>query len=174
MSDDTDFEKIKGLLLDINTVVTQMDPAVRVATFEMLAARYIVQKAPCQPKSAPEVKVKGNAGDSGSIVDTNDLGTFISSFDTSKPHEALNVLAAWLYSQRGSQLFTTSELKELADQCGLTIPSRPDMTFKGAKTNGKAIYAQSGRSWKLTVSGEMHVKSTYNVTKGSVSSDESQ
>lgn len=170
MSDDTDFEKTKELLLSINEIVTQMDPAVRVATFDMLTTRYITKKSAAQSKG--HVEAKGAASDGDLAPDTGDLGAFISSFDTSKPSEALNVLVAWLYSQRGAQPFSTTELKELADQCGLTIPNRPDMTFKGAKTNGKAIYGQSGRNWKLTVSGELYVKSTYNVTKGNASSVE--
>lgn len=76
------------------------------------------------------------------------------------------VLVAWLYSQYGVYPITSKELKELGDSCGLTIPNRPDITLRQAKASGKNKFTQQGKGWKLTVSGELALKETYSVTKG--------
>lgn len=164
MSQEGDFEKTSELLLKINEVVGKMDESVRVQTFELLVSKFIGKQTPQKIAADPKEK---NAPEIEDEIDTGDLGTFIASFDTKKPADALNVLVAWLFSQRGSQPFSIKELKELADASGLTIPSRPDMTFKGSKSGGKSLFVQSGKNWKLTVSGELHIKETYKVTKGS-------
>ena len=165
MSDNADLDGTKDLLLKINEIVSKMDPAVRLATFDILVARYISKRLPAQ-KQGSASNSDMDAEQNEASFDTGDLGSFISSFDTKKPVDALNVLVAWLYSQHGAQAFSIKTLKELADSCGLTIPSRADMTFKGAKKGGKSLFMQSGKNWKLTVSGELHVKDLYKVTKG--------
>ncbi|MEA5669028.1 hypothetical protein VA603_15895 [Stenotrophomonas sp. MH1] len=170
MSDGKDFNETKKLLLQINEVVEKLDPAIRLAAFEMLTSMYFSKKQTL--KRAASGGTVDADDDSGDAPDTGDLGAFVQSFETGKPHEALEVLVAWLYSQRGNHPFTTSELKALADECGMIVPGRPDMTFKGAKANGKAIYIQSGKNWKLTVSGEMHMRATYKVTKGKANGSE--
>lgn len=164
MSQEGDFEKTSALLLKINDVVGKMDESVRVQTFDLLVSKFIGKQAPSKLAAAPK---EVDAPVVESAVDTSDLGPFIASFDTKKPADALNVLVAWIFSQRGSQPFSIKELKDLADASGLTIPSRPDMTFKGSKNGGKALFVQSGKNWKLTVSGELHIKESYKVTKGS-------
>lgn len=165
MSEEGEFQKTSELLLRINEIVGKMDESVRIQTFDLLASKFIGKKMPsASPPVTPKEK---DAPVAESEIDTSDLGTFIASFDTKKPADALNVLVAWLFSQRGSQPFSIKELKDLADDSGLTIPSRPDMTFKGSKSGGKALFVQNGKNWKLTVSGELHIKETYKVTKGS-------
>lgn len=164
MSQEEDFERTSDLLLKINDVVGKMDPALRVQTFDLLVARYL-GKPVAQAKTATASTDKEKFSEK-TAPDTSELGKFIVSLDTKKPADALNVLIAWLYSQRGSQPFTVNELKELADSCGLTIPSRPDMTLRQSKNDGKTLFSKSGSGWKLTVSGELHLKENYKVSKG--------
>lgn len=163
MSDDKDFEKAREALLKINEVVTQMDPTVRVASFEILVARCLGQS------TAAKEKVNGinNAVVDGTVPDASDLGGFISSLDTSKPAEAVMVLVAWLYSNYGVYSISAKEINELADACGLTVPKRPDNTMRTTKYNGKNLFSQQGKGWQLTVSGELYMKETYKVKKGS-------
>lgn len=171
MSDGKHFEETRALLLQINGVVEKLDPSIRLAAFDLLTSMYCM-KNPAAKSGVGGDGRKSADEDAGDPPDMGDLGAFVESFDTGKPHEALEVLVAWLYSQRGNQPFKTAEIKALADQCGMIVPSRPDMTFKGAKANGKAIYIQNGKNWKLTVPGELHMKTTYKVTKGTSNSSE--
>lgn len=162
MSEEADFHKTKELLLSINEIVTQMDPSVRVQTFEMLVLRYVGHSAAAQtmkPSAAPSAPA-------ASAPDTTDLGEFISSFDTSKPAEAVLVLVAWLYANYGVYPIIAKELKELADTCGLTVPNRSDNTMRGAKHNNKNLFSQQNKGWQLTVSGELYMKENFKVKKG--------
>lgn len=163
MYDDKDFENAKEKLLKINEIVTQMDPTVRVATFEILVSRYLAHTTAAAPNAHPTNEVAVAAA----APDTSDLGTFISSFDTSKPSEAVMVLVAWLYSQYGVYAISAKEIKELADTCGLTVPTRPDNTMRHAKHNNKNMFTQQTKGWQLTVSGELYMKETFKVKKGS-------
>ncbi|XQA62646.1 hypothetical protein ACM9XD_04585 [Xanthomonas sacchari] len=156
-----DFESVKALLLSINEIVAQMDPSVRVSTFDLLTSRFLEQS-----KVAPAESRKADSSKSQDTPDTTDLGTFISSFDTSKPSEAVMVLVAWLYSNYGVYPISAKEIKELADSCGLTVPNRSDNTMRGAKNNNKALFTQQSKGWQLTVSGEIYMKDTYKVKKG--------
>lgn len=171
MSDGKGFEETKKLLLQINGVIEKLDPSIRLAAFDLFTSMYVTKK-PAGKRGTGRDDDKLDDKDTNDPPDTGDLGAFVESFETGKPHEALEVLVAWLYSQRGNQPFKTAEIKALADECGMIVPSRPDMTFRGAKANGKAIYIQNGKSWKLTVTGELHMKTTYKVTKGASSSSE--
>lgn len=164
MSDVKEFESTKDLLVKINEVVSKMDHAVRLATFDLLVSRYVTKQAPASPapKANPDAAVKADAP----IVDTSDIGAFIDPLDTKKPNENVEALVAWLYSQYGAYPVTTKELKELADACGLIIPARADNTMRNAKSGGKGLFQQQGKGWKLTVSGEMYMKETFGVKKG--------
>lgn len=164
MSQEEDFAKTSDLLFKINDVVGKMDPALRAQTFDLLVARYLGEQATQAKASTVKANKKQPAEEEE--TDTSDLGGFIGSFDTKKPADALNVLIAWLFSRRGSQPFTVNELKELADSCGLTIPSRPDMTLRQSKNGGKSLFIKSGGGWRLTVSGELYIKEIYKVSKG--------
>jgi hypothetical protein len=165
--DDKDFEATKKLLLSINEVVTKMDPAVRVSVFDLLVSRYLGKENAAPAITPAAVTTKGQAPKTP--ADTSDLGAFISSLDTKKPADAVIVLVGWLYSQYGTYAITTKEVKELADSCGLTIPSRADNTMRQAKDKGKALFTQQGKGWKLTVSGELYLKETYMISKGNKS-----
>ncbi|KPN05196.1 hypothetical protein, partial [Xanthomonas arboricola] len=143
MSQELDFDKTAEMLLKINDVVGKMDESIRVQTFDLLVSKFLGKQAPLKLAVIPSEKEESAVDDE---VDTSDLGAFITSFETKKPADALNVLVAWIFSKRGSQPFSIKEVKELADASGLTIPSRPDMTFKGSKNAGKSLFVQSGKN----------------------------
>jgi hypothetical protein len=63
--------------------------------------------------------------------------------------------------------FTAKEIKAIADEVGLIIPGRVDMTFKGAFDKGKPLFrAVSRGKYQPTVSGETFLSATYGVKKG--------
>jgi hypothetical protein len=58
-------------------------------------------------------------------------------------------------------------IKEGAVSAGLTIPEHLRMTFRAAQDGGKKLYQPAGRGlFKPTVTGELYLKKTYGVTKG--------
>ncbi|MBB5360412.1 hypothetical protein HDE76_003656 [Rhodanobacter sp. ANJX3] len=162
-----DFEKTKKMLAEINAVVIGMDPSIRPATFEILVSRYLGSPG-AGASITPKAKVK-ETDSSDEAPDTTDLGAFINSFDTKKPADAVMVLVAWLYSNYGAYAISIKELKELADSCGLTVPARVDMTLRQGKSGGKSLFVQQNKSWKPTVSGEIFLKDTYKISKGTKS-----
>ena len=164
--DKKDIEGIKEKLLDINKLISQLDPSIRAAAFDILAPYYFSHKQhqPAQAKTNADTKIIG--GSATVAPDTSDLETFISSFDTDKPIDNVMLLVAWLYSNYGAYPITAKEIKELGDSCGLIVPTRPDNTMRQAKKNGKGLFIQQGKGWRLTVSGETHLKENFKIKKG--------
>lgn len=160
-----DREKVKKTLLEMNELISKLDPAIREPAFEVMVPYYFEGTTLKQPpaQTPPAVNPPPNPAVS---PNTSDLGEFISAFDHDQPKDNVMLLVAWLYSNYGAQPIQAKEIKELADACGLVTPSRPDNTMRQSKKNGKSLFTQQGKGWKLTVSGEMHFKETYNVTKG--------
>jgi len=71
-----------------------------------------------------------------------------------------------LYSQHGITPITASFCRNISGQIGFTIPGRPDNTMRQAREKGKVLFRQHGKSWLLTISGELYVKEKYGVRKG--------
>lgn len=161
-----DTEEVKAKLLEINKLISQLDPSIRAAAFEILAPYYFSHKqhAPVHAKATADTESSG--GSATDTPDTSDLGAFISAFDTNKPVDNVMLLVAWLYSNYGTYPITVKEIKELGDSCGLIVPARPDNTMRQAKKNGKGLFNQQGKGWQLTVSGELFLKETFKVKKG--------
>lgn len=157
--------EVQSKLREINETIAKLDPAIRSAAFEIMVPYYFGDQ-PVQ-KSKGGDKAKGNReAPSEKEAGTSDLGAFIGDFEYDKPKDNVMLLVAWLYSQYGTYPVQAKEIKELADACGLVIPNRADNTMRGAKDKGKALFNQQGKGWKLTVSGELYMKNTYNVKKG--------
>jgi hypothetical protein len=150
-----DIEEVKKLLLEINGVVSQLDPLIKVPALEILTSRFLAD--------VPSPKLEQSHGspkkekESAQPSDTNDLGGFISAFDNKKPKDNVMLLVAWLYSTHGVFPITAKDITNLADSCGLIIPSRSDNTMRQAKSSGKNLFNQQGKGWQLTVSGEMFI-----------------
>ena len=84
-----------------------------------------------------------------------------------RPSENVNLIAAHLYSQYGAQPFKLDDIRNKANEVGITIPTSLNMTLKQAKRKGKALYQHTGRNeYKPTVNGELYFKNTYHVKKG--------
>lgn len=158
-----DKDEVQKKLLEMNELITKLDPAIRSAAFEIMTP-YWFDDIPVVKKTKKPKTEKGETKEKE--VDTTDLGSFISDFEHDKPKDNVMLLVAWLYSQYGAYPIQAKEIKELGDACGLVIPNRADNTMRQAKDKGKSLFNQQGKGWKLTVSGELYLKSTYSVTKG--------
>ena len=142
-------------LLEVNSIMTQLEPEVRAAAFLLLQG-YVTAESKTPPPN-----------DLGSGSSTEEITTFFSRFNTDTPAENVLLLAAYHFSQYGSDAFTVDELKSRASEVGLTLPERVDMTIRQARREGKGLFQSAGRGlFKPTVHGELFLRTNYQVTKG--------
>lgn len=95
------------------------------------------------------------------------MEAFFGSFDHSKPADNVTLIAAWHYSQFGLSPLSKNYINKIANEVGITIPSRPDMTLKSKTAKAKNCFRQQARGeYVPTVHGEAFLKETYNVKRG--------
>lgn len=155
----------KAKLLEINELIKQLDESLRETAIQLLVPLYF-QGGDRPPTQSAGSSNDNKSPDKVSPPSTNDLGDFIASFEQGKPADNVLLLVAWLYSHYGVYPISPKEIQELGDSSGLVIPSRADNTMRQAKSDGKSLFQQQGKGWRLTVSGELHLKSKFNVKKG--------
>src|SRR6185295_4079139 len=139
---------------------SKLPAEVRLAAFEMLRPHIRFDSQMSAGDS--NVSETGNsAAESGSLESLLQLHTH------DKPADNVKLIAAFLYSRFGTEPFSLDELRELANNAGLTIPARPDMTIKAALEEGKKLFHSPARDkYAPTVHGELFLKKTYSVRKG--------
>jgi hypothetical protein len=156
------FAEIQKRLIDVNKVITKLDSSIRVAAFDFLKP-YILGgniKLPLHHEPPTEDSYDAPAGDLAALVE--EYGS------DSKPSENAKLLTAWWFSQYGSAPFSMKWIRTTGDSTGLTIPEKPDMTYRQAKVKGKSLFkalGQGGR-FKPTIVGEAFFKTTYKMKKG--------
>jgi hypothetical protein len=142
---------------EVEGAVLELDESVRAVAFSMMEA-YVLSGRLSAPASRAEAI---NPTEPGS------LGDFFESRDVSKPAQAVMEITAYLFQEFGSEPFTPQHIRDIADEVGLTVPQRIDMTLKSAKKDGKPIFRSVGRGkYAPTVFGEATLKTDHNVTKG--------
>lgn len=149
--DNKQLQSLKKAILQINSIIKALDPAIKTQVFDLL-------KPLIDPTLAAALTVrKGSA-------DTHHKGAasvrdFYTSHNPEKPAKRVRVLAAWIYSQRGNQPFTLDELNKLFDDVGVGRPNRLDMTIKSALEKGNHLFQSVGRGqYRPTVHGENYFK----------------
>ena len=161
MSDDQ-VKELKKKLLEINQIVSELDPAIRVQAFEILAPHYFEERLP----KKTIVEKRAEKTEKVEKIPTEDQATFFSDFSHKKPFENVHLIVAWYFSQFGLFPITTELLRQKAQDVGLTIPERPDTTMRYAKKKGKNLYRQQENGYLPTVYGEANLKEIYKVSKG--------
>ena len=147
-------------LLDVNKIIKDLDPSIRLAAFTLLEDYVTADKS--HPGREDLKK-----GDTPSVKDRE---AFLSKFNTDKPADNTLLLAAYLYGQYGLASLSVDEIKSLATEVGLIVPDRVDMTLRNAQREGKNLFLSTGRGvFKPTVHGALFFKSTYNVSEGTSS-----
>jgi len=153
------FADLEERLLEVNKVITKLDPSIRAAVFDFLKPYISGGTLP-----APPADPKKPAPDS---QPTSDVTELIQKHGEGKPNDNINLLAAIWFADYGSTPFSLDYLRDRATETGLTIPARPDMTLRTAKDKGKNLFASAARGlFKPTVIGEAFFKTTYNIRKG--------
>ena len=161
-------DEIKEKLIEINEIISSFSPEIRASAFDILAPYYFEDL----PKKRKIKKTRDEDETGEDQFETDDIGSFISSFDHKQPKNNVLLIVAWLYNKHGVFPISTKLIKEIGNSTGLVIPSRPDMTLKTAKKKGKTLFSQIGKGWQLTVSGETFLRETYHVKKGNKPLDE--
>lgn len=149
--DNKQFQSLKKTILQINSIVKALDPAIKTQVFDLLKPLIDPSQVATvsHGKSSPDKLHK--AGHS--------VRDFYTSHNPEKPAKRVRVLTAWLYSQRGNQPFTLDELNQLFDDVGVGRPNRLDMTLKGAFEKGNKLFQSVGRAqFRPTVHGENYFK----------------
>ncbi len=160
MESSTFHERVKRLK-EVNEVIEKLDPAIREGALSLLAG-YITG----QPQG-PDVKQQTGAAKGEAEDSELQMTELFGKYPDAKPSENAILIAAWLYSQYGAQPFKLDEMRGIAESVGLTIPTSLDMTLRQAQREGKALFQHTGRSeFKPTVPGELYLKKTYQVAKG--------
>jgi hypothetical protein len=145
-------------LLEINEVVKKLDSTIRPAAF-LLLQDYVLSNAASGGKIVHDPTMQNEASE--------DRESFFSKFDHDKPSDNALLVSAYHYGQYGSSSFSIDEIKTIANEVGITVPERPDMTLKAAQRDGKNLFLRVGRGvFRPTVYGEAFFKKTYQVSKG--------
>ncbi len=154
-------KQIEARLKTINSIISKLDPAIKVAAFELLKS-FITEGVSVDVIKDPQ----GNKGEdkeklAGSVRD------FYATFDPKKPADSAIILSGWLYTQRGSSPFTLTELEELFDELGVPRPAKLNMTLRASARKGKKLFQNAGRgSYRPTVPGENYFKQEMNIRPG--------
>jgi len=157
--DEKEFKTRAARLEQVAKVIEKLPPEVRSDAFDLLKA-YVTEQAPAAPGKKAAAKVKHQGSDDSEEA-------FFGSFDHDKPADNARLIAAYFYREYGAEPFSVDEVRQKADDVGITIPARIDMTFQAAKEKGKKLFARAGRGkFKPTVHGEANLKATYSVKKG--------
>lgn len=154
---DKEFKTRAGRLEQIAKVLEKLPPEVRSDAFDLLK-EYVTEHA---------AENSGKKSQAKSEVVDHSEEAFFGAFDHDKPADNARLIAAYFYREYGAEPFLLDEIRQKADDVGITIPARIDMTFRQAKEKGKRLFARVGTGkFKPTVHGEANLKSTYSVKKG--------
>ncbi|SPE44857.1 conserved hypothetical protein [Candidatus Sulfotelmatobacter sp. SbA7] len=159
--DSSAFRQYVIRLKEVNEVIEKLDPAIRGEAFSLLAG-YVTGKPYRDDSDSQERIPRGDEESSEPL-----MADLFARYPDGKPSDNAILIAAWLYSQYGSQGFKLDEMRGIAESVGLTVPTSLDMTLRQAQRDGKALFQHIGRSeFRPTVHGELYLKKTYQVTKG--------
>jgi hypothetical protein len=157
-------------LKEANNVISQLDPSIKAAAFEKLSPLIFIAGYQRQiaDSTAAKKTIHGEAGkaQSTTIADISSMGAFINQFPNKKPSDNALLLAAWHYSQNGSDPIGASQLEALAGQAGLTLPAKVYMTLSTASRSGKKLFQKANGGFVPTVSGELTFQNEFGVKKG--------
>lgn len=157
--DEKEFKERASRLERIAKVLEKLPAEVRGGAFDLLKGYVTEQSSEAAAKKAHPKASTEARGDT--------RGEFFGAFDHDKPADNARLIAAYLYREYGAVPFSLDEVRQIADDVGITVPARIDMTFKQAKEKGKKLFAQAGKGkFKPTVYGEANLKATYSVKKG--------
>lgn len=145
-------------LEEVNEVIQKLDPSIREAAFQL----FLPYVKATFPGTVVSEKIALSAG-----TTSPSLEELMRNHPNAAAHENAYILAAHWYAEYGIEPFSLEGMKSLGNNAGMTLPERLDMTYKQAKSEGKASFQVISRgSYKPTVAGEGWLRATYGVSKG--------
>jgi len=164
MDKNTFDERVKKIK-EVDKIIKALDPTIRESSFKLLLS-YITGGKVGSDKN-------DNNGGTKDLGDDLSREDFFTKFDHDKPADNVLLITAYLYSQYGNANFSLNEIRELADDVGVTIPARIDMTLKMASRDNKYLFTSASRNkYNPTVHGEKCFKESYGVKKGRLKKEE--
>jgi hypothetical protein len=159
-------ENILKRMKEVEQAVLGLHESVRGPAFAMMES-YILGESRRRPKIRAEPDGSADPGSESSddMVD-DDVEAFFAGREVKKPADAVYAIAGYFFSQYGSAPFTTQHVQDLADQVGLTVPDRIDMTLRNAGRNKKKLFRTKDDAWTPTTTGEEVLKEKFEVKKG--------
>lgn len=158
--DEKEFKARADRLQHIGKVLEKLPAEVRSDAFDLLKG-YVAEHSSGSSPAKKEVH-KPEREDPG-----DSEREFFCAFDHDKPADNAKLIAAYFYREYGVEPFSVEEVRQKANDVGITIPARVDMTFRQAKEKGKKLFAPAGRGkFKPTVHGEANMKVVFSVRKG--------
>jgi hypothetical protein len=156
--DEKAFKEVVKKIKAVNAVLREVDPVFRETALELLRGYLDLEEGSATIPIAAKRKPGSTASDPDALF---------TKFSHDKPADNVRLIAAFFYSQYGVASFSAEEVRDKADAVGLTVPNRPDMTLRGAKVDGRALFTSLGKGqYKPTVHGELYFKEQYSLTKG--------
>jgi hypothetical protein len=149
---------------EFEKAVLDLDESIRGAAFTMMEGYILGGVTPQQPRQAG--LVEPGRPQSDHEPGNEAVEAFFAKGEITKPADAVYAIAGYLFSQYGSAPFTIDDVRELAQQVGLTLPDRPDNTLRNAKKNKKSLFRLKGDGWVTTASGELVLKEKFDIKKG--------
>jgi hypothetical protein len=179
MNDD-ELDEVVERLKRVDKIIAELDPAIRAAAFAVLQAWVVsgsssaarpsntaaTKKSPSRGSKAP---MRPDSPDGEAVGDNSELDRdeFFLKFNHSKPSDNALLVVAWHYKQFGLAPFSGDDIRQIADEVGITVPARVDMTIANAQYAGKACFNKAGKGrYRPTVHGEARLKRSYGVKKG--------
>jgi hypothetical protein len=151
---------IETRLIEINEIVEKLDVSIRASAFELLKGYVTEGNAHAEISGVVNRPIKSSPDPSG-------LSALIEAHSNEKPSDNVHLLVADWYNSYGLTPFSPNDIKKNASDSGLTVPEHLNMTLRSAQDGGKKLYQSAGRGlYKPTVTGELFLKRTYVVAKG--------
>jgi hypothetical protein len=96
-----------------------------------------------------------------------DLGAFFNREEALKPADYAQLCAAYHFSLYGTAAFSLTELRAIAQEAGVVIPDRLDMTLNQATKKGKKFFQGAGRgSFRPTATAGLAFAERWDVKPG--------
>lgn len=145
----------------VASILEKFPPEIRAAAF-LLLKDYVEQTDNQSPS-----KSTGGKGKDEPPEDTRSKEKFFGEFAHDKPSDNVRLIAAFLYQEHGVQPFSVEDVRQIANDVGITIPDRVDMTLVAALEHSKKLFTRAGKgNFKVTVHGERYLKNAYSISKG--------
>ena len=163
-----DFDQTVKMLREINGIITELDPAIREQAFDLLRPYVDSKAAKITPKPTDSDETNGGSTSEGyPLISEENAASFLSEHAVGKPSDNVKAIGALIFSEFGSSQFTPADVNGIADEMGVMVPDRVDVTLQGAAHNKNRLFTKVRSGvYKPTIHGQKYFQEFYGVAKG--------